>query len=61
MSDSKKTDDKPTHMRFVAPPDVTRKIKSHQRKMSAVVDFDVLQEDAIVDFIRKAKIPRTSK
>lgn len=42
--------------RFSLPLDVHKKIISHKRKLSAVKDSDVTLEEALIDFIRNARI-----
>jgi len=48
--------DELVQVRFSWPKDVHKKIRSHQRKLSAHRDDDITMEAALVDFIRKAVI-----
>lgn len=43
-------------VRYSLPKDVHKKIRSHQRKLSAAQDTDATMEQALIDFIRKAKV-----
>lgn len=43
-------------VRYEFPKDVHKKIRSHKRTLSAEADRDVDMEEALIDFIRKAKI-----
>lgn len=51
-----KPEEKATSVRFEFPADVKKKIKTHQRKVSAATDTDATFEQAVIDFIRKAKL-----
>lgn len=55
---SKSPPKKDTHIevRFSFPVDVHKKIKSHQRKLSATKDLDTTMEQALIDFIRNAEL-----
>jgi hypothetical protein len=46
------------NVRFTWPSDVHKKIKSHQRKISANMDQDATMEQAVIDFVRKAKVQK---
>lgn len=50
------TPKKIVQVRFSLPDDVHNKIRSHKRKLGALRDYDVTMEEALIDFIRKAKI-----
>lgn len=43
-------------VRYSFPKDVHKKIRSHKRKLSAEKDDDVSMEEALIDFVRKAKL-----
>jgi hypothetical protein len=48
--------DRHVQVRFSLPKDVHKKVRSHQRKLSALQDSDVTMEQALIDFVRKAKV-----
>lgn len=56
MAKSVETKEESVEVRFSFPPDVHKKVKSHQRKLSATMDQDATMEQAVIDFIRKAKL-----